>query len=69
MIYCECIESKKFHLKIVNIVKTVRKWKMVKKLWADRGEGRNIGIWGTGGGTKNTKIIPPRRYKIEQGKL
>ena len=42
---------------------------MVKKLWADRGEGRNIGIWGTGGGTKNTKIIPPRRYKIEQGKL
>ena len=37
---------------------------MVKKLRADRGEGRNIGIWETRR-TKNTKIIPPKRYKIE----
>ena len=39
---------------------------MVKKLRADRGEGRNIGIWETRR-TKNTKIIPPKRYKIEGG--
>ena len=30
---------------------------MVKKLRADRGDGRNIGIWETTG-TENTKIIP-----------
>ena len=37
---------------------------MVKKLCADRGGGRNIGISETRR-TKNTKIIPPKRYKEE----
>ena len=37
---------------------------MVKKLRADRGEGRNIGIWETRR-TKNTKIIPPKRYNYK----
>ena len=35
---------------------------MVKKLCADRGGGRNIGISETRR-TKNTKIIPNKRYK------
>ena len=36
----------------------------MKKLCADRGGGRNIGISETRR-TKNTKIIPPKRYKEE----